>query len=77
MRQRLLIGAVTAMTALSWYAVYRTVRFTIAVATELDRATSLTGLAARAQTTIVLDRHGKPVFAFHSERRIDVTIDRV
>ena len=77
MRQRLLIGAVAAMTALSWYAVYRTVRFTIAVATELDRATSLTGLAARAQTTIVLDRHGKPAFAFHSERRIDVTIDHV
>ena len=65
------------MTALSWYAVYRTVRFTIGVATELDRATSLTGLAARAQTTIVLDRHGKPAFAFHSERRIDVTIDKV
>ncbi len=40
MRQRLLIGAVAAMTAFSWYAVYRTVRFTIAVATELDRATA-------------------------------------
>ena len=65
------------MTAFSWYAVYRTVRFTIAVATELDRANSLTGLAARAQTTIVLDRHGQPAFAFHSERRIDVTIDQV
>jgi 1A family penicillin-binding protein len=77
MRQRLLIGAVAAMTALSWYAVYRTVRFTIAVATELDRATSLTGLAARARTTIVLDRHGTPAFAFHSERRIDVTLDQV
>jgi 1A family penicillin-binding protein len=77
MRQRWLIGAVAAMTALSWYAVYRTVRFTIAVATELDRATSLTGLAARAQTTIVLDRHGQPAFAFHTERRIDVTIEQV
>ena len=76
MRQRLLIGAVVAMTGLSWYAVYRTVRFTIGVATELGRATSLTSLATRAQTTIVLDRHGKPAFAFHSERRIDVTIDR-
>ena len=42
MRQRLLIGAVAAMTALSWYAVYRTVRFTIAVATEsAERAPSL------------------------------------
>ncbi len=59
MRQRLLIGAVMAMTALSWYAVYRTVRFTIAVATELGRASNLTSLAARAQTTIVLDRHGR------------------
>ena len=77
MRQRLLIGAVAAMTALSWYAVYRTVRFTIAVATELGRASTLTSLAARAQTTIVLDRHGQPAFAFHSERRIDVTIDQV
>ena len=34
MRQRLLIVALAAMAALSWYAVYRTVRFTIAVATD-------------------------------------------
>ena len=77
MRQRLLIGTLAAMTALSWYAVYRTVKFTIAVARELDRANNLTGLAARAQTTIVLDRHGRPAFAFYSEQRIDVGLDQV
>ncbi len=44
---------------------------------ELDRANNLTGLAARAQTTIVLDRHGRPAFAFYSERRIDVGLDKV
>ena len=36
MRQRLLIGAVVAMTVCGWYAAYRTVRFTLTVASELD-----------------------------------------
>lgn len=77
MRQRLLIGAVLVMTLCGWYAAYRTVKFTATVAGELDRANDLTSIAPRPQTTIVMDRQGKPAFAFYSEQRIDVPIDSV
>jgi len=60
-----------------WYAVYRTVSFTISVAGELDRANDLTSIAPRARSTIVMDRRGRPAFAFYSEQRIDVPIDQV
>jgi 1A family penicillin-binding protein len=65
------------MTVCCWYAVYRTVSFTIAVAGELDRANNLTSIAPRARSTIVMDRQGRPAFAFYSEQRIDVPIDQV
>jgi penicillin-binding protein 1A len=77
MRQRLLIGAVVAMTVGGWYAAYRTVRFTLTIASELTRASDLTSIAPRAQSTIVMDRRGQPAFSFYSERRIDVSIDQV
>ena len=77
MRQRLLIGAVVAMTVCGWYAAYRTVRFTLTIASELTRASDLTSIAPRAQSTIVLDRRGQPAFSFYSEQRIDVSIDQV
>ncbi len=77
MRQRLIIGAVMVMTVCGWYAAYRTVRFTITVAGELDRANDLTGIGPRARSTIVMDREGRPAFAFYSEQRIDVAIDQV
>jgi len=77
MRQRILIGAVVLMTVAGWYTAYRTVRFTISIAGELDRASELTSMAPRAQTTIVMDRHGTPAFAFSSERRIDVSIEQM
>jgi len=65
------------MTVAGWYTAYRTVRFTISIAGELDRASELTSIAPRAQTTIVMDRHGTPAFAFSSERRIDVAIEQI
>jgi 1A family penicillin-binding protein len=73
----MLPAAVIVMSMVGWYVAYRTVRFTITVAGELDRASELTNLATRAQTTLVLDRKGKPAFALYSEQRIDVEIEKV
>jgi len=36
--------------------------FTASIATELDRASALTDIAPRPQSTLVFDRHGKPAF---------------
>ena len=77
MRHRLIIAAIFLMSVLGWYAVYRTARFTVAVAMELDRASELTTLVPRAQATVVMDRRGRPAFAFYSEQRIDVPLTRV
>ena len=77
MRQRLLITAVLAMALSGWYAAYRTVRFTITVASELARADSQTSLRPRAQSTLVMDRFGQPAFSFYSEQRIDIPIGQV
>ena len=77
MRQRLLITAVLAMALSGWYAAYRTVRFTIMVASELTRADGQTSLRPRAQSTLVMDRFGQPAFSFYSEQRIDIPIGHV
>lgn len=77
MRQRLLVGAVVVMTVCGWYVAYRTVRLTVTIASELDRANQLTNIAARARSTIVMDRRGRPAFNFYSEQRIDVPIGQV
>jgi penicillin-binding protein 1A len=65
------------MTLCGWYATYRTVRFSLALAGELERATEFARLAPRAQSTIVMDRHGRTAFTFYAEQRIDVPIDRI
>ncbi|HET7219417.1 MAG TPA: PBP1A family penicillin-binding protein [Vicinamibacterales bacterium] len=77
MRQRLLIGAVVTMAVCGWYAAYRTVVFTTAIAGELERAIELASIRPRAQSTIVLDRDGQPAFTFYAEQRIDVPLARV
>jgi penicillin-binding protein 1A len=53
------------------------VLFTASIATELDRAGTLTSIAPRPQSTIVFDRHGKPAFSFFVEQRTSVPLDRV
>ena len=77
MRQRLLIGTVVAMAVIGWYVAYRTVVFTAAVVGELERATELANIRPRSQSTIVLDRAGRPAFTFYVEQRIDVPLERV
>jgi penicillin-binding protein 1A len=77
MRSRILVCAVIVMTVLGFYAAYRTVALTASVAHELTRTTELARIAPRAQSTIVLDRHGQPAFTFYAEQRTDVPIDRV
>jgi 1A family penicillin-binding protein len=77
MRQRLIVGAIVAMTVCGWYTAYRTVRLAVTIAGELDRANELTNIADRARSTIVMDRRGRPAFAFYSEQRIDISIDQV
>jgi penicillin-binding protein 1A len=77
MRHRLLTSVVLAMATIGWYSAYRVTAFTVSVAGELERARDLVSLTPRAQTTIVMDRDGKPAFAFYVEQRIDVPLERV
>ncbi len=77
MRQKLLIALIFTLTATSWYVAYRTVRFTVAVAAELDLADQLSNLVPRSQATVVMDRRGKPAFAYFAERRIEVPLEQI
>jgi 1A family penicillin-binding protein len=76
-RQRLLVGLILVIALCGWYAVYRTVRFTVLVATELDVANELSTLTQRPQATVVMDRRGTPAFSFYTEQRSDVALDHV
>ena len=62
-----------ALFAAGWH----TIRFTRAIAAELEDATQLAQLGSRPQSTIVYDRHGRPAFSFFVERRIDVSLEDV
>jgi 1A family penicillin-binding protein len=77
MRRIAVTGAVLVMAAATWYAAFRAVTLAHYVHDELDRAKSLTELAARPQATIVYDRDGNPAFTFFVEQRIDVSLDQV
>jgi 1A family penicillin-binding protein len=77
MRARLLVAAVIVLMTGGFYAAYRTVRFTRSVGWELDRSSELANLRPRAQSTVVLDRHGRPAFTFYAERRTDIPLERV
>lgn len=74
---RLLAGAIIALALVTGYGAWRVAAFTWRVASELDTAATLAQLAPRAQTTIVFDRHGNPVFRFFQEQRTDVPLDFV
>jgi len=65
------------MTLSGGYLAYRTLRFTVLVASEFDHASELTNLMPRAQSTLVTDRHGKPAFTFYTEKRIEVPLERI
>jgi 1A family penicillin-binding protein len=73
----LLVGLILVITICGWYAAYRTVRFAVLVAAELDLANELSRLTPRPQATVVMDRRGKPAFSFYTEQRIDVPLDQV
>jgi penicillin-binding protein 1A len=76
-RRRLLVGLILILTIGGWYAAYRTVRFTVLVAAELDLANELSTVTPRPQATVVMDRRGQPAFSFYTEQRIDVPLDHV
>ena len=73
-----IIGAsVVALAVGLFTAAWQCVRLSAAVAAELAEATQLAHLGPRAQTTIVLDRHGRPAFSYFVEQRIDVPLTQV
>lgn len=72
-----LTTAVVVLAAIGWVAAWRTAVFTASIAGELDRASALTNIAPRPQTTTVYDRHGKPAFTYFVEQRTSVPLDRV
>jgi 1A family penicillin-binding protein len=77
LRRALIGGSIVALTVGLFTAGWHTIRFTRAIAAELDHATQLAQLGSRPQSTIVYDRHGRPAFSFFIEQRIDVSLDTV
>jgi len=77
MRRWGLSTAVVVLACAASFAAWRVATFTASIATELDRASALTSIAPRPQSTIVFDRHGKPAFTFFVEQRISVPLEQV
>lgn len=77
MRRGVILTAVLAVAAATWYVVARTALLAHGVVAELDRTRPLAELAPRPQATIVYDKEGKPAFTFFVEQRINVPIARV
>jgi len=71
------VGAVLVLTLATGFGAYRVIRFTRAVASELDSAGALAELTPRPQSTIVYDRYGHEAFTFFIEQRIDVALDEI
>ncbi len=76
-RARFLITVVALMAIAGWYAAFRVAAFTLSIAGELDLASDLARIVPGAQTTVVLDRAGRPAFSFYAEQRSDVPIEQV
>jgi 1A family penicillin-binding protein len=77
MRRRLLVAGIVMLAVGAWYTAIRGVLLAQSVAAEVKGVASLTGLAPRAQASIVYDRDGRQAFTFFVEQRIDVPLDRV
>jgi len=77
MRRWGLATAAVGLACAASFAAWRVATFTASIATELDRASALTSIAPRPQSTIVFDRHGKPAFTFFVEQRISVPLQQV
>ena len=77
MRRWVLVAAVGVLTIVSFAAAWRVAAFTASIVGELDRASALTSIAPRPQSTIVFDRQGKPAFSFFVEQRTSVPLERV
>ena len=77
MRRWGLVTAVGVLACATSIAAWRVAIFTVSIATELDRASALTRIAPRPQSTIVFDRHGRPAFSFFVEQRTSVPLERV
>src|SRR5688572_308087 len=65
------------MAATAWVAAGYAASMTVSIVSELDRSSTLTNIAPRAQATLVFDRAGRPAFSFFVEQRIDVPLSRV
>src|SRR6185503_19431192 len=77
MRRWGLATAAVGLACAASFAAWRVATFTASIATELDRASALTSIAPRPQSTIVFDRHGKPAFTFFVEQRISVPLEQM
>src|SRR5687767_8199623 len=77
MRRWGLVLGVCVLAGAASIAAWRVAAFTVSIATELDRAGALTSIAPRPQSTIVLDRYGKPAFSFFVEQRTSVPLAQV
>ena len=77
MKRHLLTAAIVIVAAAAWVAAGYAASMTVSIVSELDRSSTLTNLAPRAQATLVFDRAGRPAFSFFVEQRIDVPLSRV
>jgi 1A family penicillin-binding protein len=76
-RRTVLIGTAVLMCAGMWTAATVGLRLAWGVAGELAHASTLAEIGPHPQTTVVYDRHNRPVFTFFFEQRIDVPLERV
>jgi 1A family penicillin-binding protein len=76
-RRRLLIATVLMTSAIVWIACAISLHGAWRVSRELAHATTLAEIGAHPQSTVVYDRHNRPVFSFFVEQRMDVPLDDV
>ena len=77
MRRRILIATVLLTSAIVWTAGAMSLRASWRVSRALAHATTLAEIGAHPQSTMVYDRHNRPVFSFFVEQRMDVPLDAV
>ena len=77
MRRRILIATVLLTSVFVWVACAISLHASWRVTRELAHATTLAEIGAHPQSTVVYDRHNRPVFSFYLEQRMDVPLDAV
>ncbi|HEY2435180.1 MAG TPA: PBP1A family penicillin-binding protein [Vicinamibacterales bacterium] len=77
MRGRVLVGTIGLVVVAFWVATAIVLRASWGVVEEIAHAATLAEIGPHPQSTIVYDRHDRPVFSFYFEQREDVPLERI